>query len=306
MTRKLKEAAVKIDISGLETNDLTELARMMELAGQIDVSSQNVQPDLSQGISALDINAPSTDLGMDTGIESSFEEPVSTEPDLSQGVSMVGDSEPASDISPDETVDISMSPDLQSESDSLGDVVGQDDISNETDSMFEDAFDMARMSSLAGLTEDISDDDDNMDNESSDEDSDAEDLDEARLLPDLSLNEGPEEFGPFRTEQECEMNGQMETNGVSGNNFIVMSKPDGYYWKRTVQEDVVNRPEPHEVNTDGIENSRHEFRHKRTKLGDNTILSDIHESTEDDEDEESVEQIHESLNERYKQFLGGM
>lgn len=304
MSRKLKEAAVKIDINGLESDDLSLLARMMELAGQAEQSTSLGAPDLSQGVSALDINAPSTEVGMDTDFDNSMEDPLSTEPDLSQGVSMVGDFEPESDISSDPSVDISMEPAV--ESDSLGDVVGQDDFSNESDSMFDEDFDMDAMSSLAGLVkEDFSDDDvDSVDSDTDSEEEDSDSLEEARILPDLSINEDTgEEFGPFRSEQECEMNGQMETNGVSGTNFIVVPKPDGFYWKRTVQEDVVNRPEGHEYNTDGIENSRHDYRHKRTKLGDNTILTNIHESDEEDE-EESVDQIHESLNEMYKKFIG--
>jgi len=301
MTRKLKEAAVKVDINGLESSDLEMLSRMLQLAGQAEQGSTlGGTPDLSQGISALDFDEPSTDIG--AGIGSMGDE--STELDPSMGMSMVGDSDPASDIAPEEVVDIQAQPELESQGDAFSDVVGQDDISNETDSIFDESFDMAAMRRIAGLTEDISDDNIDEDNDSSEGDDDAEDLDEARILPDLSLNEEPEEaFGPFRSEQECSMNGQMETNGVAGSNFIVMSKPDGYYWKRTVQEDAENRPDPMQFDDEGLQHSRHEYRHKRTKVGDNTILSNIHEEAE--EEDESVEQIHESLNERYKKFLGG-
>lgn len=295
MVRKLKEASVKVDINGLESSDLEMLSRMLQLAGQAEQSAALTgTPDLSQGVSALDINTPSTDIG--NGVPN-------TDVDPSMGVSMVDNSAPEIDIVPDENVDITMQPELESEGDALGDVVGHDDISNEMDSMFDESFDMAAMRRIAGLNEDISDDNIDEDNESSDGDSDSEELDEARLLPDLSLNEEPEEdFGPFRSQQECTMNAEMETNGVVGNNFIVMTKPDGFYWKRTVQEDAENRPDPYEVDTDGIQHARHEYRHKRTKLGDNTILTNIHES--DEEDDESVEELHESLNERYKKFLG--
>ena len=287
MSRKLKEAAVKVDINGLESSDLEMLSRMLQLAGQAEQSTSLGAPDLSQGVSALDINAPITDVGSD----------VSTELNPSMGVSMVGDSEPEMDIMSDAEVDIQPEVGLQSESDVLGDVVGHDDISNETDSIFDESFDMAAMRRIAGLNEEVEVVDDEESN-----DIEGEELDEARILPDLSLNEEPEEvFGPFHSEQECEMNGEMETNGISGSNFIVMSKPDGFYWKRTVQEDAENRPEPIVFDDDGLQHSRHEFRHKRTKVGDNTILTNIHES----EDEESVEQIHESLNERYKKFVGG-
>ena len=302
MTRKLKEAAVKVDINGLESSDLEMLSRMLQLAGQAEQSSTlGGAPDLSQGVSALDINQPSTDIG--AGMDSMGD--AGTELDPSMGMSMVGDSEPAADIAPEEVVDIQAEPELESQGDSFGDVVGQDDISNETDSIFDESFDMAAMRRIAGLNEDISDDNIDEDNDSSEGDDDSEELDEARILPDLSLNEEPEEaFGPFRSEQECEMNGQMETNGIAGSNFIVMNKPDGFYWKRTVQEDAVNRPEPEQFDDEGLQHSRHEYRHKRTKVGDNTILSNIHEEAEEDEDE-SVEQIHESLNERFKKFLGG-
>lgn len=299
MSRKLKEAAVKVDINGLESSDLEMLSRMLQLAGQAEQSSSlNAAPDLSQGVSALDINQPSTDIGAGFG----GMDDQSTELDPSMGVSMVGDSDPMGDISSPEVVDIQAEPELESEGDPLASVVGQDDISNETDSIFDESFDMAAMRRIAGLTEDISDDNIDEDNESSEGDDDAEELDEARILPDLSLNEEPEEvFGPFGTEQECELNGQMETNGIPGSNFIVMSKPDGFYWKRTVQEDAENRPEPVQVDTDGLQNARHDYRHKRTKLGDNTILSNISEEADEDE---TVEQIHESLNERYKKFIG--
>lgn len=299
MSRKLKEAAVKVDINGLESSDLEMLSRMLQLAGQAEQSSTlGGAPDLSQGVSALDINQPSTDIGSGFG----GMDDQSTELDPSMGVSMVGDSDPMGDMSSPEMVDIQAEPELESEGDPLAAVVGQDDISNETDSIFDESFDMAAMRRIAGLTEDISDDNVDEDNESSEGDDDVEELDEAVLLPDLSLNEEPEEaFGPFGSEQECEINGQMETNGIAGSNFIVMAKPDGFYWKRTVQEDAENRPEPVQANTDGLQNSRHEFRHKRTKVGDNTILSNISEEADEDE---TVEQIHESLNERYKKFIG--
>ena len=143
MSRKLKEAAVKVDINGLESSDLEMLSRMLQLAGQAEQSSSlNAAPDLSQGVSALDINQPSTDIGAGFG----GMDDQSTELDPSMGVSMVGDSDPMGDISSPEVVDIQAEPELESEGDPLASVVGQDDISNETDSIFDESFDMAAIS----------------------------------------------------------------------------------------------------------------------------------------------------------------
>ena len=140
-------------------------------------------------------------------------------------------------------------------------------------------FDVERISSLAGIQE--------------------------NMLPDFSLDEDsvasnankePDEFGPYNTEHECIISAQHETNGVEGENFVVIPKGAKFYWKRTIDETV----EPVVVNDDGIRNSVHNFTGKKsgTAKGDNPLAD--HEA---DELEESVEDIYESLNLKYKKFL---
>lgn len=120
--------------------------------------------------------------------------------------------------------------------------------------------------------------------------------------------------GPFQTERQAVEDGQSSTNGIEGDHFIVVPQGNAYYWKRVMQEELQNEPEPHFADTDGIENSRHNYRHKRTALGDNPLLHNVRESEEvdadndkeDDNDDEDVEDICESLNAAYAKFIGGL
>ena len=281
MVKKLNEAAVKIDINGLESCDLGALAQMIELASRAE-QSNSVE---NAGFNSNEVSMQVDDSGIG-GL------------DPSSGVSMIEpmDNEVVStEIVPENDYD-------QYEGQELGDIVGQDDISTEDGNTFDEGFDMDRMSALSGLTED--EDDDSMDSSSSNSNvPDGNTLDETRILPDMPMTEeeGDSTFGPFRSEDECKMNASMETNGTEGNNFNIIANPDGYYWKRTVQEEVINQPDPREVNTDGINNSVHDIQHKRTKLGDNGLLSNVSESEDDDD---SVETIKESLNSRFAKLLG--
>lgn len=137
---------------------------------------------------------------------------------------------------------------------------------------------------------------------------------ESCLLPDTLLGESPdEEFGPFRTEFEAVQDASSKTNGRENEHFHVVPKGNAFFWKRNIQEDVQNRPEPEEVNTDGIINSRHRIRDKKSGIGDNRLFpvteSDDfsgEESIEGNKDntDESVEEIYESINKRFNKFMG--
>ncbi|QOI71690.1 putative structural protein [Erwinia phage pEa_SNUABM_47] len=322
MKKQINEASVRIDVQGLESNDLETLSRMLALAGQ----AENKGPQLG-GMASIPAIRP---LDMDSigGDETQAIMSPETSPsaDDMSGVggsdlgAAVGDLAGSITDFGDEGLDNGMGSDVESMEvqDESSPDFGSDDISSELDSEYtgDDDFDMGRMSSLAGIHEsqdvddsdDVSDDSDdevNPDDQSADEETIGE-----SLLPDLSLDEdaiSPEEqpnqeFGPFRTEFECVNDGQEKTNGVEGDNFIVVPKGNAFYWKRTVQEDADNRPEPDFYDDEGIRNSRHEYRNKRTALGDNPILS-VDESEEDDE---SVDSIFESINDKYKKFMEGL
>ncbi|SOK58482.1 hypothetical protein [Yersinia phage fHe-Yen9-04] len=325
MKKQVNEASVRIDVQGLESNDLETLSRMLALAGQAEnkgpqfggmssiprimpldmdsIGGDETQPIMNplDAVSTDDMSgAGSAELGAAAG-------------DLAGSITDFGDEGLDSGIdsgveSFDEVQDESSAP------------FGQDDISAEVDSVYtgDDDFDMGRMSSLAGIHEsqDVDEADDVPFDSASEANPDDESVDEETigesLLPDLSLDEDSissnadsqinQEFGPFRTEFECVNDGQSKTNGVEGDNFIVVPKGNAFYWKRTVQEDADNRPEPEFYDDEGIRNSRHDYRHKRTALGDNPILS-VDESEDEDE---SVDSIFESINEKYKKFMEGL
>lgn len=136
------------------------------------------------------------------------------------------------------------------------------------------------------------------------------------------------EHGPFRTEREAVHDGMRVTNGTEYEHFIVIPGQDGYYWKRNIQEELDNEPDPSTVDTDGIEHSRHEFKKQPgTALGDNPLREsedgefspegnpemekcndEIFEDADADEDDEddSVEDILESINKRYDNFMRGI
>lgn len=137
---------------------------------------------------------------------------------------------------------------------------------------------------------------------------------ESCMLPDTLLGESPdEEFGPFRTEFEAVQDATSQTNGHENEHFHIVPKGNAFFWKRNIQEDIQNRPEPEEVNTDGIINSRHRIRDKKSGIGDNRLFP-VNESDDfsgeesveghNEEDEESVEEIYESISKRFNKFMG--
>ncbi|AFC21657.1 virion structural protein [Cronobacter phage vB_CsaM_GAP32] len=318
MKKQINEASVRIDVQGLESNDLETLSRMLALAGQAEnkgpqmggmTSVPAIAPldldsiggeDETQPIMSPDM-APSADDMSGAGAE----ELVSAVSDLAGSVTDFGADSLDSGV---EDGVSSFSVGDESDLDS-GDMMGQEEDSNYTG---DDDFDMSRMSSLAGIHE--SQDIDESDDVSDDSEDEADDEDQAvaeSLLPDLSLDEdsvateadAQKEFGPFRTEFECVQDGQQKTNGFEGDNFIVVPKGNAFYWKRTMQEEVQNEPNPEFYDDEGIRNSRHAYKGKQpgTALGDNPLVGE----SEDDEDE-SVDSIFESINKQYKKFMEGL
>jgi len=305
MKNKINEASVRIDVQGLESSDLDTLSRMLALAGQAERGSSqmggmtsvpSIAPlnfdsiggeDETQPIMSPDMAPSADDMG---GMgEPGAAELGAAESDLAGSVTDFGD----------DSLDIAGDSDVEFGSDDFS----SDEQDSEFDSSGDDDFDMGLMSSLAGIRE----------SQELEEDEDLDDEDDSvseSLLPDLSLDEdsiateadASKEFGPFRTEFECVANGQQETNGFEGDNFIVVPKGNAFYWKRTMQEDATNRPEPEFYDDEGIVNSRHAYKDKQpgTALGDNPLVG------ESDEDDESVDSIFESITNKYNKFMEGL
>jgi len=312
MKKQINEASVRIDVQGLESNDLETLSRMLALAGQAErgapqmggmtsvpaiapLNFDSMGGDETQPIMSPDM-APSADDVSDTG-EEALGSAVS---DLAGSVTDFGD----------DSLDGGIDAGVQSMDSPEDTGLGIDDSVVDDDYTGDDDFDMGRMSSLAGIHEsfDNDDSDDEVDESADDADADADESVSESLLPDLSLDEdsiatdAQKEFGPFRTEHECVLNGQQETNGFEGDNFIVVPKGNAFYWKRTMQEDATTEPNPEFYDDEGIRNSRHAYKGKQpgTALGDNPL---VHES---DEDDESVDSIFESITDKYKKFMEGL
>lgn len=313
MKKQINEASVRIDVQGLESNDLETLSRMLALAGQ----AENKGPQLG-GMASVPAIAP---LNMDSFGGEAETQPIMS-PDMAPSaddMSGVGSDELDSAVSDlagpvtDFGVDA-----LDSDGDNGVQSFGSDgeedfdsDLSVDSEYVGDDDFDMDRMSSLAGIHEsqdyDTSDD---IAEQSADENEDDDQSVSESLLPDLSLDEdsiaseadSQHEFGPFRTEFECVADGQEKTNGFEGDNFIVIPKGNAFYWKRTMHEDSDNRPEPEFYDDAGIRNSRHAYKGKQpgTALGDNPL---VHEDADEDE---SVDSILESINDKYKKFMEGL
>lgn len=320
MTKKINEASIKVDVNGLESDDFETLSRMLALAGQAENSSASVAP--SAGLPALkpmdfdSIGGEETQPIMDPDDAMSAASPADGAGDLGAAIDDLAGS--VSDFGADAEDEMSLDMDGQPSVES-----GSDDISMELDDDSDD-FDMGRMSELAGLGESLVLEDDSAadeeveadaeeDTDLDDAEEDADSLDEGQILPDLSLEEdsiegsSTEMFGPFQTEREAVEDGQIRTNGVEGNNFAIVPQGNSYYWKRVMQEELQNEPEPEFFDNDGIENSRHNYSQKRTALGDNPLLNNVRESEEDDTDEdEDVDQIYESIQSQYAKFLGGL
>lgn len=315
MTKKINEAQVKIDIAGLESDDLETLSRMLALAGQAEHKDPVVAQVPSMGaispsippIAPLDIDS----IGADEEIgemETSIDDPLASAVDeLSSDVADFGAegdevsmdaefSEP--DAEEDLSLDLSGQPQLES--------VEDDD---EEEEIIEEEFDFSRMLSLAGINEE--DEDFSVEDEPSDN--------KEQFLPDLSIVEDEEpsnntDYGPYSSEADAVRDGELKTNGVEGDNFVVIVKGNQFYWRRVVDEDIDNRPEPEYYDNEGNEHRVHKFEPKApgTALGDNPL--NVNESEDDDSPEgnidleddsdEKVEDIFESLQEKYKKFLG--
>lgn len=331
MKNKINEASVKIDVQGLESSDLETLSRILSLAGQAEksISSPVSQPQQTAMPAMPDLD------GIDSVAVGDTETPsIMDTPDMSSETS-------------DVTLDLDGQPMVSSQTDeqeSLDSIVGDDDISTETDSVidqtnFDDDFDMQRMADLAGIAESSDHESESMikEDDAGDagvacDDQESQEVDfglDESLLPDLSIDKGQleeddsdpfaknERFGPFDTERAAVVDAQQQTNGVEGDNFIVIPEGNRFYWERTLQEDIENRaPQPEVFDDDGIINSRHEYRHKRTHNGDNPILSideSEQESGEDIEDgeimpesdDDELEKLHESLMRRYQEYISG-
>lgn len=287
MTKKLNEATAKLDLSGLETSDLASLSEIIRLAGLAEV--QNVSDPMS---------AP---MQMD-------------EPSVPELAPMQFD-EPEPDVIASPMLDPEAQPEAPSP---IGGQVEQDT----------GGFDVDEIMSLSGIHESVDSDEEIVDNEPTDEEeATPEEIDESKLLPDMFLDETPEElFGPFTSEQAAVFDGESKTNGSENEHFVVTVKGNKFYWKRMVQEDIENRPEPEEFDADGIIHSKHNIDAKKIGRGDNHLLYPLKESDfngdesiegsegeqgDDDEPEdepvdldESTESIFESINERFNKFMG--
>lgn len=292
MKKQMNEAQVRIDLNGLESDDLETLSRMLALAGQ----AERPEPQVSTvpPMAPLDIDSVGGD------------ETQAIMPDIGMEVD-----EPADDLE-DAAAELSGSitdfgDDDESEEDfEMGlDMDGQPsvDFSSSDEDFGEDDFDMNRMSSLAGIQESVESDEEADEEEADEDEKEDEDLGlvESSLLPDLTLDEDSvattanELNGPFRSERECVMAACQETNGVEGDHFSVVPKGNQFFWKRHIDEDCVDRPEGMPYDTSGIENSRHNIAHKRNALGDNKLLG---------EEDESLEEIKESIEAKFKKFMG--
>lgn len=304
----MNEAHVRIDIEGLESEDMESLSRMLALAGQAEQKAGGMAPstvppiapldfdsigDETQAIMAPDDMNPADDMG-DATLDAASDA-------LSGSLTDFGGDEENVEMSLD--MDGSPAVELPSSADEM-----EVDSEMEVEDDFDSHFDMDRMSDLAGIRESVQSEETDEDDIDAEADDEEEELDES-LLPDLSLDEDSvaslsserSEFGPFRSEMECVQDGQAKTNGYEGDNFVVLPKGDGFYWKRTVEEDV-SRPAGECFDTDGIVHSRHNVKDKRNALGDNKLLYPVHES---DESDDELEEIKESINAKFAKFMGG-
>lgn len=284
MTNKINEAAITLDIVDFNSSDFETLAQILHLAGVAE------QGEADPAAISQDLGAPAAP---GIGDEVPMEPELGMEPDVN-----IVDTGIDSDLGGD---------DMGSEDDLTLGVDGSPvlDIADTDEDPELGGFDMDRMRQLSGIQESVEEDEDAEDEE--------EQIDEGRILPDLTLGEDATEdrdveFGPFRTEREAVENATEKTNGVEGDNFIVVVHANAFYWKRTIQEDVLLRPEPEDVNTDGVVYSKHEYeRVPGTPAGNNGLKNRMNESDEESEecdDEDTVEALHESLNQRFQQYLG--
>ena len=117
------------------------------------------------------------------------------------------------------------------------------------------------------------------------------------------------EHGPFRSHSAAVHDAMKLTNGTEYEHFVVIPGADGFYWRRNLEEELDNEPDPSMVDTSGIENSRHPFkRTPGTALGDNPLAEseDGKFSPEGNEEEDDkLEDILESINARFDAYMKG-
>lgn len=313
MKKQINEASVRIDVQGLESSDLDTLSRMLALAGQAERGSSQLGGMTSiPAIAPLDLDS----MGGDTETQPIMSPDMAPSADDMTGAGEDALGSAVSDLAGsvtdfgDNSLDSGVAGGVDSMDAPEEPSLGLDEPEMDSPDMGDDDFDMGRMSSLAGIRENVDvDESDDVDADSSDAaEEDADSSVSESLLPDLSLDEdsiatdSQKEFGPFRSEHECVIDGQRQTNGFEGDNFIVVPKGNAFYWRRTMQEDATTEPNPEFYDDEGIQHSRHAYKGKQpgTALGDNPL---VHESEEDDE---SVEDIFESINNKYKKFMDGL
>lgn len=139
-----------------------------------------------------------------------------------------------------------------------------------------------------------------------------EDSDDRRDFGDDHHVVDSKEHGPFRSHSAAVHDAMKLTNGTEYEHFVVIPGADGFYWRRNLEEELDNEPEPSMVDTAGIENSRHPFkRTPGTALGDNPLAeSEDGEfspegNEENEEEDDKLEDILESINARFNAYMKG-
>lgn len=350
MKKNLKEAAVTLDIAGLESSDLQALSELLALAGRAE---QQSTPGAGMGTGPLapmdfdSIGGDETQPIMDPSSAMSVDSPADGAGDLAAAVDDLAgtvtdfgaDSEVEDGLGGDEmSMDVGMDVEPEGEDDLGLDMSGLPTVESlsgdeeflkdveEEDDIVENYTLRGLMRSVASIFESEEDDDEESDDQDVEED-EAEQVDES-LLPDLSLGldeDAPDdrrdfgdtehvvdskEHGPFRSHNAAVHDAMKQTNGTEYEHFVVIPGADGFYWRRNLEEDLDNEPDLHQYDNDGIENSRHAFEPKRpgTALGDNPLGESVDDDEEveidDEEEDDSVEDIYESLQKKYNQFVG--
>lgn len=329
MKNKINEASIKLDVNGLESSDFDTLSRMLALAGQAE-SEGGMNPGFSELPKMepfdFDSSGDETQPIMNPADAMAPDSPADGAADLGAAVDDLAGT--VTDFGADDEVSLDLDGQPALELDA------EDDFSSDNE------FDMDRMSSLAGLGESLEADEDEaadgiMDDAESIEDDEEEagkDVIDEALLPDLSLDEDAEavqeddhrdfgddhhvvdskEHGPFRSHSAAVHDAMKLTNGTEYEHFVVIPGADGFYWRRNLEEELDNEPEPSMVDTAGIENSRHPFkRTPGTALGDNPLAeSEDGEfspegNEENEEEDDKLEDILESINARFNAYMKG-
>jgi len=100
-------------------------------------------------------------------------------------------------------------------------------------------------------------------------------------------------FGPYPSEQAAIVDAQKEMPGsMKDVEFIVLTKPDGIFWQKKLQEDVSNsRPNPEDVDPQDFTGDKHSNEDKEMeKPGDNGL-------------EDPRDALAENISKRFKQFM---